>query len=159
MNVDVDPDPVPRPISAKLRAIQRWGPQRSNSAVSSGLSFEEAVRIEQEAHAQDFIRKQRADERKRRLGLPIKGEQLTNEAMEARMWAYMNHKLTDSDLEDDDDDDDDDDDPSTWFVDEEDDGIKGQPIVLPDIDDTQSVIRIDELRALGYGTFYEPRED
>lgn len=66
-------------------------------------------------------------------------------------------KPTDSDLEDDDEDDSDED-PAGWFEDEEDDGIKGQPIVEPDIGELQSIIRIDESRALGYSTFYEPRD-
>ena len=53
-----------------------------------------------------------------------------------------------------------DDDPANWFHDEEDDGIKGQPIVQPDIEDyTTSIIRIDESKAYaGYSTFYEPRD-
>lgn len=136
----------------------RYGPQSSQSTVSNGLSFQEAIQIEQEAHAYDFARQQHADERKRRMGLPVKGEKLTREEIEARMWAFMNAKPSDSDLEDDDEDDEDED-PATWFSDDEDDGIKGQPIVEPDINDLQSIIRIDESRALGYSSFFEPRDE
>jgi hypothetical protein len=149
----------------------------TSSTSSNGLSFQEAIRIEQEAHAQDFVRQQQSEERKRRLGLPIKGESLSRQATEARIWAFMyagscfliyvpfnlrprNYKPTDSDLEDEDDEEDDEDeDPATWFEDEEDDGIKGQQIIEPDLEDLSSIIRIDESRALGYSTFYEPREE
>jgi len=135
----------------------RYGPQTSSSPVSGGMSFQEAVQIEQEAHAQDLARQRHAEERKRRLGLPVKGEVLSRQEIEARMWAFMKQKPTDSDLEDDEEDDSDED-PAGWFEDEEDDGIKGQPIVEPDIGELQSIIRIDESRALGYSTFYEPRD-
>lgn len=53
------------------------------------MTFEEAVRIEQEAHAQDLLRHQQAEERRRRQGLPPKGEKLSKEGMEARMWAFV----------------------------------------------------------------------
>ena len=56
-----------------------------------------------------------------------------------------NAKPTESDEEDEDwDYDDDDDDPSTWFVDEEDDGRKGQPLVDPD--EISGIIRVDDSR-------------
>lgn len=59
----------------------------------------------------------------------------------------------------DDTDSDEDTDPANWFHDDEDDGIKGQPIVEPDVEDFSSVIRIDETKAYaGYSTFYEPRD-
>jgi hypothetical protein len=68
-----------------------------------------------------------------------------------------NYKPTDSDLEDDDSSDNDDD-PGTWFDDEDEDGIKGQNIVLPDTEDYTNIIRIDEGR-IPYNIFYEPRDD
>ena len=71
-----------------------------------------------------------------------------------------NYKPSDSDLEDDmdeDDDEDEDEDPSTWFEDDQDDGVKGQNIVEPDDEDPYNVIRVDESRAR-YSTFYEPRD-
>jgi hypothetical protein len=69
-----------------------------------------------------------------------------------------NHKPSDSDLEDDSDEEDDDD-PSTWFEDDQEDGIKGQHIVQPDsIDDLSSVIRVDSTK-LHYSSFYEPRDN
>jgi len=69
-----------------------------------------------------------------------------------------NHKPSSSDMENDTDSDEDND-PANWFHDEEDDGIKGQPIVEPDVEDFSGVIRIDESKAYaGYSTFYEPRD-
>jgi len=86
--------------------------------------------------------------------LPIAGEVLTREEQEARIWAFMNYKPSDSDL-DDDEDDDDDDDPANWFEDDQDDGRKGQDIVEPDEEDYSHIIRIDDSRI-----FYPlPRED
>ena len=52
-----------------------------------------------------------------------------------------------------------DDNPANWFHDDEDDGIKGQQIVQPDVEDYSSIIRIDEAKAyVGYGTFYDPTD-
>lgn len=52
-----------------------------------------------------------------------------------------------------------DNDPANWFHDEEDDGIKGQQIVQPDVEDYSGVIRIDQTGAyIGYSTFFEPRD-
>jgi len=53
------------------------------------MTFEEAARIEQEAHAQDQLRQEQAEERRRKQGLPPKGEKLSREEMEARLWAFM----------------------------------------------------------------------
>ena len=68
---------------------------------------------------------------------------------------HRNHKPTESD-EEEDDDDDEDEDPANWFEDDQDDGRKGQNIVLPDPEDLADIIRIDESR-INYA-FYEPRE-
>ena len=65
------------------------GPRIAGSNGSSGMSFEEAARIEQEAHAQDQLRHQQAEERRRKQGLPPKGEKLSKQEMEARVWAFM----------------------------------------------------------------------
>lgn len=64
--------------------------------------------------------------------------------------------MTDSDLEDEDDDDDSD--PGTWFDGQDEDGVKGQNIVLPDVEDFSDVIRLDESR-IPYNIFYEPRDN
>ncbi|KAH7916332.1 hypothetical protein BJ138DRAFT_601968 [Hygrophoropsis aurantiaca] len=155
--MSVDDTPAPRVIDAKQRALSRYAPISTNGSSHVGsLSLQEAVELERRAHAQDLERQQRADDRKRRLGLPLKGEVLTRQEMEARMWAFMNYKPTDSDLEDMDDDDDSDEDPSTWFEDDQEDGVKGQDIIEPDEEDLSNIIRIDENR-LAYSTFYEPR--
>ena len=65
------------------------GPRLAGSNSSSGMTFEEAARIEQEAHALDQLREQQADERRRRQGLPPKGEKLSKQEMELRVWAFM----------------------------------------------------------------------
>jgi hypothetical protein len=123
-------------------------------------------------------RRRRLEEKRKRTGMPLKGEVMTKQEREARIWAFMrvsqtfnhhirsstnsvqlnrNHKPSDSDLEDDSDEDDDD--PSTWFEDDQDDGIKGQHIVQPDsIDELSNIIRIDGAK-LHYSTFYEPRDN
>ena len=65
------------------------GSKLAGSNGSGGMTFEEAARIEQEAHAQDQLRHQQAEERRRKQGLPPKGEKLSREEMEARLWAFM----------------------------------------------------------------------
>ncbi len=143
------------------------------------LSFEEAIELEQQAHAADLERKQRMQERRQKQGLvSVKGQTLTREEQEARIWAFMcgdradllpknivlmstafrNYKPSESDLEDDDDDDMEDDDPSTWFHDDQDDGRKGQDIIEPDAEDLSDIIRVDTSRVY-YNTFYEPRDE
>jgi len=159
--MNVDKQPEPRVIDAKWRALSRYAPlalasNNTNHQVGS-LSVQEAVELEQRAHALDLARQQRADDRKRRIGLPVKGEVLSRQEMDARIWTFMNYKPTDSDLEDMDEDDWNDDDPSTWFEDDQDDGIKGQDIVPPDVEDLTNVIRVDQSR-IHYSTFYEPRD-
>ena len=75
-----------------------------------------------------------------------------------RTFPSRNQKSTYSDMEDDTDSDEDVD-PANWFHDEEDDGIKGQQIIEPDVEDYTSIIRIDESKAYaGYSTFFEPRD-
>ena len=153
------------------------GSKLAGSQGSSGMTFDEAARIEQEAHALDKIRHQEHEERRRKRGLLRKGEKLSKHEMELRMWAFVyvplhrrqpetliqnvlssNHKPTQSDGEDDSDSEYDND-PANWFHDEEDDGIKGQPIIQPDVEDYSAVIRIDNKSAYtGYSTFYEPRD-
>lgn len=158
MHIDVEAQYTYQPIGAKQRALMRYGSKLAGSNSSSGMTFEEAVRIEQEAHAQDRLRHQQHEERRRKQGLLLKGEKLSKQELDLRMWAFMGHKPTDSDVEDDSDSEEDND-PANWFHDEEDGGIKGQPIVEPDVEDYTSVIRIDERKAYsGYSTFYEPRE-
>jgi hypothetical protein len=55
-----------------------------------GLSLEEAVELEQQAHAADLERKRRLMERREKQGLvTVKGGALTREEQEARIWAFM----------------------------------------------------------------------
>jgi len=51
--------------------------------------MQEAIDLERQAHAQDLERQQRIIEKKKRLGMPIKGEILTRQEREARIWAFM----------------------------------------------------------------------
>lgn len=128
------------------------------------ISLQEAIAIEEQQNAIERERRERAEARREKQAMPSRrtssGRTLTREEYEAKVWAFMSHKPTDSDLEgeDDDEDDEDDDDPASWFHDEEDDGIKGQDIVYPDPEDLADVIRIDQSK-MHYSTFYEPRDE
>jgi hypothetical protein len=51
--------------------------------------MQEAIRLEQVAHAADKERQERLLEKRRRMGMSIPGEQLTRQQREARMWAFM----------------------------------------------------------------------
>jgi len=116
--------------------------------------MQEAMELERQAFLQDRERQNRIEEKKKRLGKPIKGEVLTRQEREARIWAFMNHKPTESDLEDDSDDEEDDD-PASWFEDDQDDGRKGQDIIEPDVEDFSDILRIDKSR-IHYNTFDQP---
>ncbi|KAG6911719.1 hypothetical protein DXG01_007969 [Tephrocybe rancida] len=156
----VDPPPEPptsRTIEAKRKALSRFAPAYGE-AIPGTLTLQEAMSLEQQAHLREKERVERIAEKKRRLGLPAKGEVLTRQEREARIWAFMNHKPSESDMEDDDEDDSDDDDPASWFEDDQDDGRKGQDIIEPDAEDLSDIIRIDQSR-VPYSTFYQPRDD
>jgi len=156
MLVDIPPGPpTSRTLEAKRKALSQFG-MNNNSNVAGTLSMQEAIELERQAHLQDQERQSRIAEKKKRLGLLMNGEVLTRKEREARIWAFMNHKPTESDMEDDDDDDDDD--PSNWFEDDQDDGRKGQIIIEPDIEDFSDIIRVDESK-MRYGIFYEPRDE
>jgi hypothetical protein len=135
--------PISRTIEAKRKALSRFAPTIGGPGQGS-FSMQEAMDLERRAHAMDMERQRQIQERKKRLGLPMHGEVLTRQEKEARMWAFLNSKPSDSDMEDEDDEDDDD--PASWFEDDQDDGRKGQDIVEPDIEDLSGIIRIDESR-------------
>ncbi|KAI0068939.1 hypothetical protein BV25DRAFT_1817863 [Artomyces pyxidatus] len=161
MAIDSSPELITsRAIEAKRKALSRAVGHmgHTDDGQANGFSFEEAVKLEQQAHALDLERKQRALEKRQRTGMPVDGEIMTREEREARIWAFMNYKPTESDLEDDDDESDDDDDPANWFEDDQDDGRKGQNIVEPDTEDLTEIIRVDTSR-IGYSTFYEPQSE
>jgi len=139
--------------------IQGSAFRQQNGDKVPALSLEEAVELEQQAHAADLERKQRLLERRQKQGLlSLKGRALTREEQEARIWAFMNSKPSESDLEDEGDDDSEDEDPSTWFDDDQDDGRKGQDIIEPDAEDLSEIIRVDTSR-IYYNTVYEPRDE
>ncbi|GJE84452.1 hypothetical protein PsYK624_005280 [Phanerochaete sordida] len=154
MNIDNQPPPEPRPIGAKQRALAKFSAsihQTNPTKPGDVFTFQEAMEIEAAAHRAEMQRKkeheERQEERRRRMGLPQKEDRaLSREEQDARIWAFMNYKPTESDLEDEDDEDDEDEDPSGWFEDDQDDGRKGQDIIEPDFDDYSSIIRIDEGR-------------
>ncbi|KAF8211270.1 hypothetical protein K438DRAFT_1903310 [Mycena galopus ATCC 62051] len=160
MNVDPPPPEYSNPrLEAKRKALSRFGPSDPGT---HSMSMQEAIELEQSAYREDKERQERALEKKKRMGIAIPGEQLTREEREARIWAFMNYKPTDSDLEDNDEDDydEDEDDPAAWFKDEDDDGRKGQLIVEPDEEDYTDIIRVDSSKMpSAYSMFYEPRDD
>jgi len=157
MNVDLeDPPPPSRTVEAKRRILQNFAAQVPTHGESNSFTFQEAVRLEQEAHARDQLRQQEMIERRRRMGLPIKGEQATPEVIASRIHAFMNFQGSDSEG-DDEDWNNDDDDPAAWFEDDQDDGRKGQDIIEPDYEDLSNVIRIDDSR-IAHNVFYEPNE-
>lgn len=51
--------------------------------------MQEAMELEHRAFLQDRERQNRLEEKKKRLGKPIKGEVLTRQEREARIWAFM----------------------------------------------------------------------
>lgn len=53
------------------------------------VSIEEAIEIERKAHAMDIERRKRTVAKKKKQGLPIKGEVLTKVEADARVWAFM----------------------------------------------------------------------
>ncbi|KAI0265183.1 hypothetical protein BC834DRAFT_197868 [Gloeopeniophorella convolvens] len=54
------------------------------------MSLQEAINLEQQAHAADRERKQRLLERREKQGLvAVRGQVLTREEQEARIWAFM----------------------------------------------------------------------
>lgn len=102
--------PEPRVIDAKRRALSRYvrpcdcecrtrvthvfscqAPLPSNGATHQveALNLHEAMELEQRAHAIDMERQQRSDDRRRRIGLPVRGEILSRQETEARIWAFM----------------------------------------------------------------------
>jgi len=158
MLVDREPEQYISPtVLAKQKALAKFAsPIVGEGRISGSLSFQEAMEIEQRAHAQDLERQKRNIEKRQKHGLPIDGTVMTREEKEARIWAFMNYKPTESDLEDDSDDSDED--PSTWFEDDQDDGRKGQDLVDPDVAELADVIRTDDTK-FHYNTFYQPHDD
>ncbi|KZV69852.1 hypothetical protein PENSPDRAFT_651991 [Peniophora sp. CONT] len=130
--------------------------QAAFSAISHdphSLSLQKAMQLEQEAEALERERRQRAEEKRLRMGKPTPDEVLTRQEREARLWAFMNYKCSDSE---DDDEDEDADDPATWFEDDQDDGRKGQNLIEPDNPDE---FEIDpNIIAVDYGKVYEFRD-
>ncbi|KAI9056557.1 hypothetical protein FKP32DRAFT_1586117 [Trametes sanguinea] len=156
MNVDAapgpssPPQPDPKPIGAKQRALARWA-GLGNAAGTAAMSYQEADQILHDSFVREQEHKQKVLDRRRRRGEVLEGEHLSRAEMDARMWAFLTYKPSESDMEDDDEDEEDDEEkeegrPAWWDEDDQEDGIKGQDIVEPDYEDLSSIIRIDEAR-------------
>ncbi|KAI0650619.1 hypothetical protein C8Q79DRAFT_900114 [Trametes meyenii] len=165
MNIDAAPGPsspiqsTVKPIGAKQRALARWA-GTGNTVATAAMSYEEADQILHDTFVREQEHKQKVLDKRRRRGEVIEGEQLSRAEMDARMWAFVSYKPSESDMEDDDDDDEDDEEdeegrPAWWDEDDQEDGIKGQDIVEPDYEELSSIIRIDEARI----PFSIPREE
>ncbi|KAJ3741269.1 hypothetical protein DFH05DRAFT_1559159 [Lentinula detonsa] len=176
----------PNSIDAKKRALANFGSTAPPSHIGM-LGMEEAIAIERRAHLHDLQRKHRLEQKKVDHGYPSRTQVMSREERERRVWAFMNYKPTESDLEDEEEEEEEEeegegedgeggegegmdedgegegeDDPSTWFEDDQDDGRKGQNIVEADemdMDGLRNVIRVMDPNQLRYGTFYEPRDD
>lgn len=156
--MDVDKPKTPalsRTQAAKRNALSKASIASRNES-GGAFSFEDAMQLEREAYLRDKERQQRREEKQHRAAVPSLPQSLSKQEQEARILAFMNYTMTDSDLEDEDDDDDSD--PGTWFDGQDEDGVKGQNIVLPDVEDFSDVIRLDESR-IPYNIFYEPRDN
>jgi len=136
-------------VLAKQKALAAWGSAaKATTTKTNVLNFQEAMEIEARAHALERERIERAREKRQMRQMPQRKDASSRAEFEARMWAFVNYKPTDSDMEDDSDMDDDDDpeDPANWFIDDQDDGRKGQNIIYPDPEDFSEIIRVDDSR-------------
>jgi hypothetical protein len=90
-------------VSSDLFPFRNWPYSFQGSAFRQqngdkvpAFSFEEAIELEQQAHAADLERKQRLLERREKQGLvSVKDRMLTREEQEARIWAFMCGNRTD----------------------------------------------------------------
>lgn len=110
------------------------------------VSMEESIELERRAFLAEKERMAIRAARKERMAMPTPvtetGKRLTPKEYEAKVWAFMSYKPTDSDLEGEQEDAEDND-PASWLVDDQDDGIKGQDIVYPDAEEWADLIRVD----------------
>jgi hypothetical protein len=111
-DMNVDPPfepPVSRAIEAKRKALSQYvrtplcfvfsslphsiSSQGAGCANGSShleaMTYQEAIELQQRAYARDLERQQQIEEKKKRMGLPRKGELLTRQEREARIWAFM----------------------------------------------------------------------
>lgn len=109
MNVDApERHPISNPIDAKRRVLSKYvrpfwplSPKQGSDATTQNpeplsggrgvgaLSFNEAIQLEQRAHAQDQERQRKLEEKRKRTGMPSKGEVMSKQEREARIWAFM----------------------------------------------------------------------
>ena len=70
------------------------------------MDIDEAIALEEQHNAFEQERRAKAEARRQKLTMPTRhsgpGRFATQEEFEKAMWAFMNHKPTDSDMEDDD---------------------------------------------------------
>ncbi|KAH9850712.1 hypothetical protein C2E23DRAFT_734368 [Lenzites betulinus] len=162
MNVDLSPPsppppqpepPVVQPIGAKQRALARWVRPIAGTShpAAAAMSSQEADQILHDTFLREQEHKKKVIDRRVRRGEVLEGEHLTRAEMDARMWAFLSYKPSDSDMEEDDEDEEEDKEqeegrPAWWDEDDQEDGVKGQDIIEPDYDELSSIIRIDEAR-------------
>jgi hypothetical protein len=70
-------------------SLRNWQGSAAQNGSSSGMTMQEAIQLEQQGHMIERERQERLLEKRRRQGLPIRGEVLTREEQEARIWAFM----------------------------------------------------------------------
>ncbi|KIJ37401.1 hypothetical protein M422DRAFT_69341 [Sphaerobolus stellatus SS14] len=144
MGEPVPSSPPSRTVDAKRRALARFYTNTTQKGTTRALGLDEAVQLEQQAHMVAAERQKQEDERRRRQGLPVRGEVLSNAEREAKIWAFMNAKPSESDEEDvgwNATDSEDEDDPSNYFDYSDDEEAKGHPLVDPD--ELADLIRVD----------------
>jgi len=111
------------------------------------------MELERQAHMADLERKQKAEERRLKYSMPGVDEHLTRKEREQRIWAFMNYRPTDSDLEYDEEDDEED---LTWLEYELEEQLRNPNVTDPDVPDNftpeelSQLIRIDDNR-IDYG--------
>ena len=67
------------------------------------MDMDEAIALEEQHNAFEQERRAKAEARRQKLTMPSRqdpGRFATQEEIEKAMWAFMNHKPSDSDLED-----------------------------------------------------------
>ncbi|KAJ7086766.1 hypothetical protein C8R44DRAFT_901273 [Mycena epipterygia] len=95
MIVDPPPEPYTSPtLEAKRKALSKFGPANDGTVIGALMQSHSTGT---DRHAADKERQDRLLEKRRRMGMSIPGEQLTRQQREARMWAFMNHKPSESD--------------------------------------------------------------
>lgn len=143
-------NPESSTLRTKRRILASYSSATDDTNHGSGSTFtvQQAMEIERKAHMADLERKQRVAARRLEHGLPGPDEQLTQKERNQRIWAFMNYRPTDSDMEDEDDDED----SLSWLDEEEDESRRNPNAIDPDIPDyltpeeLSNILCVDESR-------------